>query len=159
MTKSRFVLLVGLLTVLSLLAAACGPAKPAALPNDKIIELTKNILTAIDKKDYAAFSEKFSDEMKKALPESQFIELADKIHAHSGKFVSVGEPVLSNKQGFAVYQIPCQYEQEEIVVTIVFRINGDKVEGLFFNSPFLRATPTPTFTPTLTPTVTETPTP
>jgi hypothetical protein len=143
MFKNRLTLLICLLLVLPVLAAGCGPAKPAALTDDEVNVLAENILTALDNNDYAAFSRDFSDEMKKALPEEQFKGLADMLHAHSGKFVSAGSSSLSNKQGFAIYQIPCEYEHEEVLVTIVFRINGKNVEGLFFDSPFLRATPTP----------------
>jgi len=148
MSKTSLSLITCLLIVLSITVTGCGPAKPAGLTNDEVIGITKNILTALDNKDYAAFSRDFSDEMKKALPEEQLIALADMLHTHSGKFVSVGEISLSNKQGFALYQIICKYEHEDVVVTIVFRINGKTVEGLFFDSPYLRATPTPTNTPT-----------
>ncbi len=143
MFKTRLSLIICLLSVLSILVTGCGPAKPADLTDDEVISLAKNILTALDTDDYAAFSRDFSDEMKKALPEDQFTALADMLHAHSGKFVSAGDLSLSNKQGFAVYQIICKYEHEDVVVTIVFRINGKLVEGLFFDSPYLRATPVP----------------
>lgn len=148
MNKYRYPFVASLLLVLSILAVGCGPASPADLSNDEVIAVTKNVLTALDAGDYAAFSRDFSDEMRKALPEEQFNELRDTLHKFSGKFVSAGELKLSNKNDFAIYRIICKYEHEDVVVTIVFYIGGNLVEGLFFDSSFLRATPVPTPTPT-----------
>lgn len=153
MSKARIALATCLVIVLSIFVTGCGPAKPADLTNDEVIGIAKNILNALDNNDYAAFIRDFSDEMEEALPEDQFKALADMLHAHSGKFISTGDPTLSNKQGFAIYQFICKYEHEDVFVTIVFRINGKNVEGLFFNSPFLRAIPTPPESPTATPTM------
>jgi Protein of unknown function (DUF3887) len=150
MNKTRFSLITSLLLILSILATGCGPANPADLTNDEIIAITKNILTALDNGNYAAFSRDFSDEMKNALPEDQFNKLGDMLHKFSGKFISTGNLSLSNNQDFALYQIICKYEHEDVVVTIVFRIKGKLVEGLYFDSPYLRATPSTTSTPTPT---------
>lgn len=147
MYKIRPVFLASLLIALSILAAGCGPASPADLTDEQVVEITRNILTALDTGDYAAFTRDFSDEMGTALPESQFHELRDMLHKYSGKFVHPIEMSLSNKQGFAVYRITCKYEYEDVVVTVVFRIKGKQVEGLFFDSPYLRATPKTASTP------------
>jgi hypothetical protein len=139
MSATRSVFMPGLLTVLSILVVSCGPAHPAAISDDEVIAVTTNILTALDTGDYAAFTSDFSDEMLAAFPEDQFTQLSDMLHSTSGNFASAGEFSLSNKQEFALYRIICEYALEDVVVTIVFRVDGTQVEGLFFDSPNLRA--------------------
>lgn len=56
----------------------------------------------------------------------------------SGNYISCAEPALSNNQGYAVYRLTCKFEQEDVVVTVAFKVGGDKVEGLFFDSVNLR---------------------
>ena len=91
-------------------------------------------LKAIDAGDYAAFCRDFSDEMNKAFSEEQFNQLGELLQKASGKFVSAGSPQISNNQGYAVYSFPCEYELEDVVTTLTFKVGGDKVEGLFFDS-------------------------
>ena len=139
MNITRFVFVISLLVVLSILATGCSPSEPAGLTNDEISTLTQNILTAIDTGDYPTFTLDFSSEMLTGFPEDQFTQLRDLLHSASGNFVSVGELSLSNKQEFALYRIICKYALEDVVVTIVFKIDGKQVEGLFFDSPNLRS--------------------
>jgi hypothetical protein len=121
-----------------LLLTGCQ-AKPAALSDAEVVQLTGRVLTALDQDDYAAFSEDFSPAMLAAFPEAQFTELRAMLQETSGNYVSCGDPSLSNRQGYAVYRLTCTFEKEEVVVTIVFAVDGRQVEGLFFDSPNLRA--------------------
>lgn len=127
-----------LLTALLVFAlSGCGTPKPAGLADERIISLTENILQSLDEGDYDKFVQDFSQPMLNAFPPENFTDLRDMLQATSGNFVSVGELGLSNRQGYAVYRIPCNYELETVTVTITFAIEGDKVEGLFFTSPNL----------------------
>ncbi len=139
MSTSRNIFIVSLLLALSLLSTGCGPASPAGLSDEEVLAVTGNMLSAIDTGDYSAFTRDFSDEMLAAFPEDQFTQLSDLLHTTSGNYTSCSEPSLSNNQGFAIYRILCAYEQEDVVVTVVFQIGGKQVEGLFFDSPNLRA--------------------
>jgi hypothetical protein len=139
MTKNRFVSIASLLAALSILVAGCGPASPAALTDAEVLTVTGNLLTAIDTGDYPAFTADFSAAMLTAFPESQFMQLRDLLHTSSGNYLSCSEMSLSNKDNFAIYSIRCAYELEDVVVTVVFPIDGTQVEGLFFDSPNLRA--------------------
>ena len=132
-------LLPGLLltALLAFALSGCSPPKPAGLADEQIISLTENILQALDENDYDKFIQDFSEPMVNAFAQEQFADLRDMLQATSGNFVSVGELGLSNRQGYAVYRIPCKYELETVTVTITFAIEGDKVEGLFFTSPNL----------------------
>jgi hypothetical protein len=77
--------------------------------------------------------------MTAAFTEDQFNQLRDLLQTSSGNYLSIGTPTLSNAQGYVIYQFPCQFDREEVTVTITFAIGGDKVEGLFFTSPNLRS--------------------
>lgn len=139
MIKNRLFSLASLLVVLSLLLTACGPAEPAGLGDEEVLAVTTQVLQAIDSGDYAAFTQDFSPDMLAAFSETQFTQLHDTLQSASGNFVSTGELSITNKQEYALYRILCTYELEEVVVTIVFKIGGVQVEGLFFDSPNLRS--------------------
>jgi len=139
MNRKTTLILTSLVAVLTLLLAACQPANPAALSDDEVLTLTSGILTAMDKGDYSAFTPSFSPDMLEAFTEAQFDELRGVLQDSSGGFVSCGDMSLSNKDGYAIYRILCTYKLEDVVVTIIFKIDGSQVEGLYFDSPNLRA--------------------
>jgi hypothetical protein len=124
---------------LALLVSACGEAKPAGLTDDQVMEVTAGILTAIDRNEYASFQGDLSGEMVALFTEDQFNQLHDLLQANSGSYVSMDMPELSNSNGYAVYRIRCQYELEDVMVTVTFKIDGTQVEGLFLDSPNLRS--------------------
>jgi hypothetical protein len=139
MLRTRVLPTIGSLLFLLFLAAGCAAPTPAGLVDDEIINITANILTALDSGDYPAFTRDFSDEMLAAFPEDQFTQLRNLIITSSGNFVSTGKLSLSNQEEFAIYRIRCTFQQEDVVVSVVFRIEGVLVEGLFFDSPNLRS--------------------
>jgi hypothetical protein len=126
--------------VTTLLLASCQPPKPAAISNDQVVQVVENTLSAIDAGDYQGFTQDFSDEMKKAFSEEQFSSLAGMLQNASGNYISCADsdPALSNKQGYAIYRLTCTYDLESVIVSITFKVDGDKVEGLFFDSTNLR---------------------
>ena len=138
MLKTKLYSVVGLLIALSILGTGCAAPKPAALTDEEVTTIAANILMALDANDYAAFSRNFSPDMLAAFSETQFTQTRDMLQSSSGKYVSTGKLSLSNNQGYAVYRIICTYEKENVVVTIVFKVDGKQVEGLFFDSPNLR---------------------
>jgi hypothetical protein len=129
----------GLLALALLLGLnACTPPQPAGLTDDQVRAVAGNLLQAINQNDYAAFLQDLSAEMVAAFPEEQFQQLRELLQKTSGNYLSLGQPTLSNTQGYVIYQFPCQYDLEEVTVTITFKIGGNQVEGLFFTSPNLR---------------------
>lgn len=136
--KGKLSLLAVALLAAAFLLTGCQ-AKPAALSDAEVVQVTGRVLTAIDQNDYTAFTRDFSPTMLSAFPEAQFTELRVLLHETSGNYVACGEPSLSNRQGYAVYRLICTFEKEEVAVTIVFAVDGRQVEGLFFDSPNLRA--------------------
>ena len=138
MLKTKFYATVSLLVALSILATGCAAPKPAALTDEEVIAITENALTALDANDYTAFIRDYSPDMLAQYSENQFTQLRDLVQSTSGKHISIGKLSLSNNQGYAVYRIICKYEQESVVVTVVFKVDGKQIEGLFFDSPNLR---------------------
>jgi hypothetical protein len=128
------------LIVTALLLTGCQSPKPAALTNDQVVQVVDNFLKAITAGDYQSFAQDFSDEMKNGFTEAQFTSLADLLKNASGNYVSCADsrPELSNNQGYAVYRLNCIYELERVMVTVTFKVDGGKVEGLFFDSTNLR---------------------
>jgi len=139
--KSRIptaLLIVTLVTTVFL--TGCQPPKPASLSNDHVVQVVDNFLKAITAGDYQSFTQDFSTEMKNGFTEEQFTNLADLLKNASGNYVSCADsqPALSNNQGYAVYRLTCKYDLESVIVTVTFKEDGDKVEGLFFDSTNLR---------------------
>jgi len=126
--------------VTTLFLTGCQAPKPAALSNDQVVQIVDHTLKSISAGDYQSFTQDFSDEMKNAFSEEQFNSLVDLLRNASGNYVTCAdsEPELSNNKGYAVYRLTCSYDLESIIATITFKVDGDKVEGLFFDSTNLR---------------------
>ena len=137
MLKIKWILT--LLIALPVLLSGCSPAEPAALSDEEIMTFASNLLVSLDENNYAGFITDFSEEMLAAFPESEFINLRDMIQGASGTFISADTLELTNNQEYAVYRIRCSYSLEDVMVTLVFQVDGTLVEGLFFDSTNLRA--------------------
>ncbi len=124
--------------VLALLLTGCAAPKPAALSSVQVSQAAENILTAINSGNYQNFVQDFSDPMKSAFPEASFTKVRNLLMSASGSYASCAAPTLSNSQGYAVYRFICKFEKEDVAVTISFKVGGDQVEGLFFDSVNLR---------------------
>jgi hypothetical protein len=138
-SKNQITLLI-VTVVTTLFLTGCQPPKPSAMSNDQVVQVVGNILKAIDAGDFQSFKQDFSDEMKNAFTEAQFTNLAALLKNASGNYVSYADsqPELSNSQGYAVYRLTCKYSLESVIVTVTFKVDGEKVEGLFFDSTNLR---------------------
>ena len=125
--------------MLIVIASGCAKPQPASLMDDQVGTVVDNILQAINANNSQKFTQDFSAAMISAFPEEQFTQLRDLLQQDSGNYVSLGTPTLINQNGFAIYRFPCQFEKENVIVTVTFTIGGDEVEGLFFDSTNLRA--------------------
>jgi hypothetical protein len=128
-------LLVGMVLLLS----ACR-AQPAALSDEAVTQVTTDLLTALSAGRQEDFVRDFSDDMRALfMEEAQFTALRTMLQETSGNFISCAAPSLFNRGDYAVYRLRCRFEQEDVMVTVVFKVDGDRVEGLYFDSPNLRA--------------------
>ena len=136
----RSILLVIFLVFAALLLSNCQAfrAEPSALSDEEVGQVVDRILNGLNAGDYQAFSQDFGDTMKNTLNESEFNKIRTMLQETSGNYLSRSKPSLLNNQGYAIYRFPCKFEKEDVIVTVTFKINGDKVEGLFFDSNNLR---------------------
>ena len=131
-----------LLILAGLLASSCSDLqrKPAALSDEQVGEVVENILLALNQGDYAAFNRDFSEQMKAAFNEAEFGKVSQMLQETSGNYQSRSAVKLSNSDDYAIYRLTRAYDKENVIVTVTFKVAGDKVEGLFFDSKNLRAT-------------------
>ena len=137
MRTKMAILFLSFVTLLTLSVIGCQ-AEPAVLSDEQVVEIAENILIAINDADYGQFVQDFGTEMMAAIPEDDFIDMRMMLQASSGNFIACQLPTILNNGGYAIYRMICEFEQENVVVTITFEIGGDEVEGLFFDSPNLR---------------------
>jgi hypothetical protein len=129
------------LFVISLLLSACVAPQPGSLSDEQVTQVAETILQAIISGDHASFVSSFTDEMKTLSPADEFENLRTLLSESSGQYTGTKTgPALSNLQGYAAYDFSCQFEKETVTMRVTFKIGGDKVEGLFFDSPNLRQT-------------------
>lgn len=136
----RITLILVLLVSLTLTAlAACGPQATAAVSEAYVTALAEEKMQALNDGDYTAFTADFSDVLAGAIPESDFQDLRQTILEASGRFESVTGLRIANARapGYVSYIVTCQFEEEEVLLTLVYAIDGEQVEGIFFNAPKL----------------------
>jgi hypothetical protein len=133
-----------LFVLISLLAiAACGlnaPAGKAAISDEEARLIAEAALMAINEGDYDGFVANFADPLIEAMTEEKFLELRAILQETGGNFLSLKGPRLvkaSSPEGVG-YVYTCKFENEDVVLTNYYRIDGDKVEGFFVTSPNLR---------------------
>lgn len=141
MKKNLSQILLLSLIIFAFILSGCGAlrAEPSALSNEEVIATTEELLAALENGDYETFISNMSDPMVEAFTEDAFQQTQAMLAETSGNVTSCGEPTLLNQQEYAVYRVPCTFQKEEVTVTTVYPIGGDTLEGLFFDSPGLRA--------------------
>jgi PBP1b-binding outer membrane lipoprotein LpoB len=131
------ILFLSLVILLTLFVTGCQ-AEPSALSDEQVVKVTESILNSINDMDYENFTQDFGEEMMAAISEDDFVDMRTMLQSSSGIFIACQQPALMNNAGYAIYRVICEFEQEDVVVTVTFKVDGDKVEGLFFDSPNLR---------------------
>jgi hypothetical protein len=132
----RFVMFLLLTT---LLTVGCGPRGTAALTQETIQELAQQKMEAVNNGDYETFTVGFSVVLQQAIPEEDFMSLRETILAASGQFETITGSRIANSRapGYVSYVFTCQFAEETVQLTLVYAIDGDEVEGIFFNAPKL----------------------
>lgn len=119
----------------AVILTACGPRGSAAVSEEYIADLAERKMQAVNSGDYDAFIEDFSDPLKEAITEERFLDLRETILAASGQFDSIISSRVANArtQGYLNYIYNCQFEEENVLLTLVYALDGDKIEGIFFS--------------------------
>ncbi len=136
----RTTLILILLASLTLAAlAACGPQATAVVSEAYVTTLAEEKMQALNNGDYAAFTADFSEVLVNAISEENFKDVRETILGASGRFESVTGLRLANARaaGYVNYIVTCQFAEEEVLLTLVYAVDGEQVEGIFFNAPKL----------------------
>jgi hypothetical protein len=101
----------------------------------------QKIIDAIKTDNYPMFSDNFSDVMKDAIPEEEFIKFANSIHEKLGHYQEMSfysaEVIEENGVEYIVTLYKVVFEEDEnTFLTVTFTQNEDEyiVEGLYINS-------------------------
>ncbi len=104
--------------------------------------ITEQILVAMNKDDYAMYSEDFDQTMKNAMTESVFVETNAVIKSKIGDYVSKEFWKAESKDQYTIVHYKAKFTDEpaDVIARVVFQeIGGEiKVSGLWFDSPELR---------------------
>ncbi|RPI88432.1 MAG: DUF3887 domain-containing protein [Chloroflexi bacterium] len=140
-TNTKISLFICTAAIISIVLMGCSglQAKPSALSNEEVTAATEELLIAIEEDDYEAFTPDMSETLLEAFTQTEFQEMKTMLSETSGNLVSCSDPALLNQEEYAVYRVPCEFEKEDVTVTMVYEIGGNELDGLFFDSPGLRA--------------------
>ncbi len=104
--------------------------------------VTEQILVAMNKNDYARYSEDFDQTMKNAMTEAVFDETNAAIRSKIGDYVSKEFWKAESKDQYTIVYYNAKFTDEpaDVTVKVVFQEigGGMKVSGLWFDSPELR---------------------
>jgi hypothetical protein len=127
------------LLIACLILPTCSSQPRAALPDDQVQRTAENVMAAINEQDYRAFTANFGDKLKDAFTEEGFIDLSETILSSSGRFqrITGSRVARAQTQGYVTYIYSCAHENETLSLSMVYEIDGEKIEGIFFNGKLL----------------------
>jgi hypothetical protein len=101
---------------------------------------TENLLISLNQNDYAGFTKDLNQSMEAVESKTTFDQTYNLVKGSVGKYVSKEFGALTLQNNFTVIRYLAQYTDEPagVWVTVSFD-NNNKVGGLFFDSPGLRA--------------------
>ena len=100
--------------------------------------MAENILQSLSEEDYAKFSKDFSANLKKSMNKSQFNELKIRLSNSSGDYISKSPFSKTFNSGYDIYLYTCDFEKEQVFLSLSFKENPEKIEGIWFDSKNLR---------------------
>lgn len=134
-------LLILTVVMITALFAGCSGGEPSYAG-----QMTDNIISGLQNRDYTAFSRDMGDTIKSAMTEDNFNALADmlkqKIGDYQNKSFGGVSEVEQNGVKYTVVVYTAKYSNEpgDVLITVTFggEKGAEKVAGLLFNSPKLR---------------------
>lgn len=113
-------------------SSAASPAQPD--PDDATIDLAKTVAVAFVQGRAGEVAERFTAEMRAAMPEAKLRAIATELQEEHGAFESLfGEARLERRGDLTAAVVPCRFERGDIVVRIVLDPER-RVTGLFLGS-------------------------
>jgi hypothetical protein len=142
--KGKLILFL-LIFALLLSLTACLPGRAVKGADQEAVltyaePIADHILNGIEGKDYALFSQDFTDTMKKGIDEASFTQLCDLLSSKVGNYQSRQVSSVRDVNGTLLVIYTAVYSNSKQVV-INLSLSSDEphqVTGLYFNSPELR---------------------
>jgi Protein of unknown function (DUF3887) len=104
--------------------------------------IVDNLLQALNKDDYTAYTKDFDSAMKSAMPETVFEQTRAMIQDRIGEYVSRKYTDTQTQDGYTVvfYKAKFSKEPADVTMKFVFQESGGNalISGLWFDSPKLR---------------------
>ena len=129
------------LLIIAVLTAACGSPANRAPQGEAVSTLTQEEATAIVENamqgykdgDYTAWSRDWSDTMKGAIPEADFLTFREQLSGQVGQLFSVGpvEILPGVDEGFVRWSTLCTFEKGQVRFSFGFTNDGKLIEGVF----------------------------
>ena len=138
MKQIRFLQWIGLM-ILLVTAVACGGKKTdsqsatSLLTEEQAAEMAENALQAFNDGNYAGWSRDWSDTMKGAIKEADFLAYRQQVKAALGEYQSIESITLTpgNNKGYVRWVVVTQFENGRMQFSFGFAEDGRLIEGVF----------------------------
>lgn len=118
---------------------ACGGladddgAPTSALTEEQAAELAENAMSAFEAGDYAGWSHDWSEAMKGAIKEADFLSFRRQVTDALGEYRSIESISIApgNTAGYVRWNVLAQFERGRMQISFTFAEDGRLVEGVF----------------------------
>jgi hypothetical protein len=141
---SRITLIAIVLTVVVVVVAACAALNSqdaassqgslnSALTVEEATEMVENAMTGFAEGNYAAWSRDWTDAMKGAVKESDFLSYREQVIANYGVYQSIAgiEKQPGVNEGYVRWSAIANFEKGQIRFNFGFKEDGKLIEGVF----------------------------
>jgi hypothetical protein len=122
-------------TIIILTGCSASTIKVVIPPNfkDVAIPMAENLVSGLDKLDYAVFTRDFDEKMVKALPTTAMTELRKLLWDQNGNYRSMDIKQVLEQKGFIVTIFNLAFEKGNLDMQLVFTAKPPyKISGLWF---------------------------
>jgi hypothetical protein len=122
-------------TIIFLTGCSASTIKVVIPPNFKDVAIPKaeNLVSGLDKLDYAIFTRDFDEKMVKALPTTAMTELRKLLWGQNGNYQSMDIKQVLEQNGFIVTIFNLVFEKGNLDMQLVFIAEPpNKISGLWF---------------------------
>ncbi len=136
MRKKLVSLRLVLISIIILITGCSVPMPKVIIPPDfkeVAIPMAENLVTGLDKQDYAIFTRDFDEKMVKALPTTAMTELRKLLWDQNGNYQSMDIKQVLEQKGFIVTIFNMAFEKGKLDMQLVFTAEPPyKISGLWF---------------------------
>lgn len=125
--------------VLAVYLVGCGRSGPtgtqasSALSQDEVAAIVEEAMQAFDRGDYEAWSRHWSQAMKGAIKERDFLAFRTQVLQERGRYIAVDSVELqpSRTSGFVRWVATVTFEGGKLRMVFTFPVVGTLIEGIF----------------------------